>query len=467
MQDYTPPTNGFRTFLIVWATQSISVFGSALTGFAINIWMLTTLYPLPEQKPQLAGALSLVSLAFAIPAIFAAPIAGAWADRHDRKRIMMATDTFSGLISILLLILVAAQQLNLALLLVLIVAFAAANSFHTAAFDTSYVMLVTKDQLPRANGMMQTIFALSGILSPAFAAFLLSIPALARQNDVALFTTGALAGLKDGAPLAMGIDALTFFLAAGALVFLLIPSPKRTDLGSEGAPRKSLWADVRFGVVYIWQRRPLLWLLATFAAVNFFLSPIGVLMPLLLKFNLAADWQARGLTLESAIAMLSSVMALGGITGGVVVSVWGGLKKRRVYGVLVSIILVGVTLIFVGSAPWIYAVAAAFFLMQAVTPAANIHSQAIWQGQVPPDMQGRVFAVRRVIAQFAAPISTALAGLIGGLFDPGLVLTILGALNVLICGAQLFNPQLLHVEDKEYLDQLAKQAELAKQAQIP
>ena len=93
--------------------------------------------------------------------------------------------------------------------------------------------------------------------------------------------------------------------------------------------------------------------------------------------------------------------------------------------------------------------------MQAVVPAANIHSQSIWQGQVSPDMQGRVFAVRRVIAQFAAPVSTALAGLIGGLFDPGLVIAILGALNVIICGAQLFNPQVLRVDDKEYLDQLA------------
>lgn len=455
MQEYTPPANGFRTFLIVWATQSVSVFGSALTGFAINIWMLTSLYPLPEQKPQLAGALALVNLAFAIPAIFAAPIAGAWADRHDRKRIMMATDFFSGLISVLLMILVASNQLNLVLLIILIVIFAAANAFHTAAFDTSYVMLVTKEQLPRANGMMQTIFALSGILSPAFAAFLLAIPALARQNGMGLFTTGALAGLKDGAPLAMGIDALTFFLASGTLVFLFIPSPKRDDLQADGAPKKSIWMDVRFGITYIWQRRPLLWLLITFAFANFFLSPIGVMMPLLLKFNLSADWQARGFTLESAMAMLSSVMAVGGIIGGVAVSMWGGLKKRRVYGVLIPIILVGITLIFIGCTPWIYATAAGFFLMQAVVPAANIHSQSIWQGQVSPDMQGRVFAVRRVIAQFAAPVSTALAGLIGGLFDPGLVIAILGALNVIICGAQLFNPQVLRVDDKEYLDQLA------------
>ena len=64
---YQPPPNGWRTFLIVWATQSVSVFGSALTFFAITIWLTQTMYPLPEQKPELAIALSLVSLAGGLP----------------------------------------------------------------------------------------------------------------------------------------------------------------------------------------------------------------------------------------------------------------------------------------------------------------------------------------------------------------------------------------------------------------
>ena len=54
---YQPPPNGWRTFLIMWGTQSVSAFGSALTFFALNIWLTQTLYPLPEQKPQLAWAI--------------------------------------------------------------------------------------------------------------------------------------------------------------------------------------------------------------------------------------------------------------------------------------------------------------------------------------------------------------------------------------------------------------------------
>jgi len=213
---YQPPPNGWHTFLIVWVTQSVSVFGSALTFFAVNIWLAQTLYPRPEQKPELAAALSAIALAFALPTVFGAPIAGAWADRHDRKRTMMAMDFANGLLSLLLAALVINNALQLPLLIVLVVVQALFSLFHQSAFDTSYAMIVPEDKLPRANGMMQTIWALSGIVSPAIAAALISVPALLRQSGV----TGGVAELRDGTPLVMGIDALTFFVASAVLAFI-------------------------------------------------------------------------------------------------------------------------------------------------------------------------------------------------------------------------------------------------------
>ncbi len=251
-QEYTPPANGFRTFVIIWITQSISVFGTALTFFALNIWLLQSLYPRPEQKPQLALAISAMSLCFAIPSVFGAPLAGAWADRHDRKRTMMAMDFASGLVSLSYMVLVFTGWLNLGILLALITLASALGAFHSAAFDTSYAMLVPKQQLPRANGMMTSIFSLSGILSPGVAAAIIAIPALARQNGLSLFTSGALASLHDGTSLAMGIDALTFFLASATLLFLFVPSPKRADVDqATGKVQKSIMADIREGAVYI------------------------------------------------------------------------------------------------------------------------------------------------------------------------------------------------------------------------
>jgi DHA3 family macrolide efflux protein-like MFS transporter len=456
MMAYQPPPHGFRTFVIVWVTQSISVFGSALTFFSINIYLTQTLYPLPEQKPQLAFALSAISLAFALPVVFGAPLAGAWADRHDRKRTMMAMDFLSGCLSLVLMSLMAAEGLQVWVLIALIVLFAIASAFHSAAFDTSYAMIVPEEQLPRANGMMQAMWSLSGILSPMIAATIIALPALARQGQLPGLIGTPLARLADGVPLAIAVDALTFFLASATLVFLFIPSPRQTDLDLAGGGKKpNLWADVKVGAVFIWRRRPLLWLLGTFAVANFMAGPLGVFQPLIVKFNLAADWGSRGFTFETALALLSTAGAIGGVAGGFLVSAWGGLKSRRVYGVVLALVVAGLAQVAFGLSSLLFLTAAMALLDSAMIPIMNSHSQTIWQMQTPRELQGRVFAVRRLIAQFTWPLSTALAGWAGGAFNPGAVIAVLGGFLALFCLAQLFNPSLLRVEDRDYLEAYA------------
>lgn len=454
---YQPPRNGFRTFLIVWVTQSVSVFGSALTFYAITIWLTQVLYPNPAQKPQLALALSAVSLAFAIPVIFGAPIAGAWADRHDRKKTMMVMDVLSGLLSLVLVALIITHLLNLAVLIVLIVAFSITTAFHSSAFDTSYAMLVSEEQLPRANGMMNTMWALSGVLSPVVAALIISLPVMARKGMLG-WAGGLLGRLADGTPLTIGIDAVTFFVAAATLLFVEIPSPKRTDLTDEsGRVKKSLLSDISEGLLYIWRRQPLLWLLGTFTVANFCGSPTGVFLPLLVKFNLAASWKALGFSFETAFALIGTLSGLGGVLGGILISAWGGLRTKRVYGVIVPLILEGIAIVAFGLSGLYYLSAAMVFVTNLTLPIMNAHSQSIWQAQTPHELQGRVFSVRRLIAQCSGPLSTALAGLAVGTFNPGSVMAALGAVQTLFCVAQLFNPVLMRVEDKVWLDSLAVQ----------
>jgi DHA3 family macrolide efflux protein-like MFS transporter len=236
---------------------------------------------------------------------------------------------------------------------------------------------------------------------------------------------------------------------------LFIPSPRRTDLRAADGSKKSIWADVKEGALYIWYRRPLLWLLGTFTVINFVFAPLGIFIPLLVKFNLAPDWTARGMTFETAFALIATLGGVGGVLGGVLISAWGGLKKRRVYGILAPMIIVGMGMIVLGFSASIYLTAILTLIGQGMSPLMNAHSQAIWQTQVPRELQGRVFSVRRLIAQFTAPISTALTGVFGGLFNPGAVIAVMGGIAILFCIAQLFNPYLIRVEDKAWLDQLA------------
>ena len=447
---YQAPAKGWRTFLIVWVTQSVSVIGSALTGFAITIWLTTVLYPDPSQRPQLAWALSALNLSYAIPVIFGAPIAGAFVDRHDRKRTMIAMDFANGCVSLLAIFLIATHQLNITGLIIIGVLSSTFTAFHGAAFDTSYAMLVPGDKLPRANGMMQTIWALSGILAPSVAATLISLPVLARSGSLPAFAL-ALGRIPDGTLLAIGVDAFTFFLASLIPVFLFIPSPKRTDLKDGQKQSKSMAADIKEGAVYIWRRRSFLWLLGTFTVANF-VSGTAILQPLILKFQLAPDWTAKGMSFETALAILTTTMSVGGVMGGLFISAWGGLKKKRVLGILLPMALSGFGTILFGLSTGLILASAAVAIEAGMMPILNAHSQAIWQAQTPHELQGRVFSVRRLIAQFSAPASSFLMGLLASKFDPGGIIAALGAVLVIWCVANLFNPYLRRVEDHDWIE---------------
>jgi MFS transporter, DHA3 family, macrolide efflux protein len=448
---YTPPPNGFRTFTIVWLTQSLSVVGGAMMGFALNIYLVQGLYPAPEQKPELALALTALNLAFFIPVVFAAPLAGAFADRHDRKRTMILADVLNGLVCVVIIMLMLKGVLQLWMLVLTGIVGALAGAFHYAAFDSSYAMLVPDRLLPRANGMMQTTWWSSGIVAPGLAAFVITLPALLSPGAAGT----SLAIVSNGVALCIAVNALTFAVSATVLLAVRIPSPQRSDVGTGGKLEASIWSDIQEGILYIWRRRPLLWLLGTFTLANFVGGTGSVITPLLVKFNLAADWTARGFSYEAALALVGTLGGIGGVTGGVLVSTWGGLKRRRIYGVLIPMLLTGIANIVFGSTPLLFVAAAAALTFSVMSTLLNAHSQTIWQTQTPRELQGRVFSVRRLIAQCTLPVGAISAGSLAGHFDPGHVLAALGLLLVLFCTAQLFNPYLLRVEDKEWLDRLA------------
>jgi len=448
-----PPPRGFRTFTIVWVTQSLSVVGGAMMGFALNVYLVQGLYPEPGQRADLALALTALNLAFFVPVVFGAPLAGAFADRHDRRRAMIAADVLNGVICLLIIVLMLRDVLQLWMLVCTGIVSALAGAFHYAAFDSSYAMLVPDRLLPRANGMMQMTWWSSGIVSPGLAALVITLPALVYPR---IAPSTQLAAISNGVALCIAANALTFFLSAAVLSFVHIPSPKRSDVREGGSIQTSIWADIREGGLYIWHRPPLLWLLASFTLANFVGGTGSVITPLLVKFNLAPDWASRGFTYESALALVGTLSGIGGVVGGLLLISLGGLKRRRVYGVLIPMGLSGFANVVFGLTPLVYVAAAAALTFALMSPLLNAHSQTIWQTVTPRELQGRVFSIRRLIAQCTLPVGALSAGSLAAMFDPGHVLAALGLLLVLFCTAQLFNPYLLRAEDKVWLDALAE-----------
>ncbi len=121
------------------------------------------------------------------------------------------------------------------------------------------------------------------------------------------------------------------------------------------------------------------------------------------------------------LGSVQSAAGIGGVVGGVLLSLWGG-PKTRVHGVLTGCALGGlIGLVGVGVGRSLPAWAATMFVMAMIFPTVNASSQSIWQSKVPPDLQGRVFSVRLMMAQFGSPLSMLLAGpLADRVFEPGM-----------------------------------------------
>jgi len=379
---FSAQPSGMRGFVVVWFGQVVSMLGTGMTNFALSFWIF--------QQTGEATALTWAIFFFMAPSVLFSPIAGAIVDRANRKTVMIVSDLLAGIATILLLSLLAADNLQIWHIYVANVIAGAANAFQFPAYSAAVTMMLPKEQYGRAAGMLSLAGSASGILAPAFAG--------------ALLGPLGLVGI-------MSIDVATFLFAIFALFIVHIPQPEVTAEGRTG--QGSLLQESAYGFRYIFERPSLLGLQLVFFCINFLaMFGFAVMVPMIL---------ARTGNDEIALASVQSLGAIGGVVGGLLLSTWGG-PKRRVNGVLLGMVatsILGQALMGVGQGVFIWASAA--FLGQFIIPILNGSNQAIWQAKVAPDVQGRVFAVRRLIAQITAPVATALAGpLADNIFEPAM-----------------------------------------------
>jgi DHA3 family macrolide efflux protein-like MFS transporter len=198
------------------------------------------------------------------------------------------------------------------------------------------------------------------------------------------------------------LDVVTFFLAIAALLIVHVPQPANTVEGQAG--RGNLVKEALYGFRYIFARRGLLGLLIFFLVMNFVM---GIAVSAWAPFILLRTGND-----SAALGAVQSAWAAGAVIGGLLLSAWGGLK-RRVNSILLGEALVGLfSLIGVGLGQdvWFWMLAAG--LGAVFFPFVNGASQAIWQAKVAPDVQGRVFSARRWIAWLSDPITPIIAGVL-------------------------------------------------------
>jgi MFS family permease len=368
--------SGFRAFLIVSAGQLVSGLGSTMSAFAVQFWV----YAETDSVTNLA----MIALAYTIPQVIISPFAGALVDRWDRRVVMLGADVVAAAVTAALALLYAADLLAVGHVIASVAVIGITSTFQQPAWMASIPLLVRKEQLGRANGLGQLIGGVTAVLAPLLAGAVLQFSSL---QGVLL------------------VDLATFAAAVITLAIVRFPRPAPAP----AAQRRSLRAEAIHGWRFVRERPGLLGLLWTVGGVNFSLTFFNVLL-LPLVLTIASNDGAAGAVL--------AVTGAGAIVGAAAVSAWGG-PKRKVRGMMMTIAVAGVFIAVAGMRPSLVVVSATCFAVVAVIPVANTASQVIWQTKVPLEMQGRVFAIRRMISESITPLAFLIAGpLADNVFEP-------------------------------------------------
>lgn len=374
------PTGMFG-FVLVWIGQIVSVLATNMTLFALTIWVF--------EKTGSATALGLVQVFFITPLLLVTPLAGVMVDRHNRKMMMMVSDLVAGLATVAILVLQFLGVLEVWHLYVAAVFQGLGNAFQWPAYSAAISTMIPKEQYGRANGLMSLIEAGPGVIAPLLAGALLPLIGLSGV---------------------LSLDVVTFVLAVLILAWIHVPQPARTQDGAQS--QGNIFKEAAFGFRYIFARPSLLGLQLVFFVGNLCAGiAFTVLAPMIL-LRTGND--------SVSLGFVQSAGAIGGVVGGVAMSAWGGFK-RRVHGVLAGWIVSSFFLALVGLGTHVPFWIAMMVLSTVLVPMINGSNQAIWQAKVAPDVQGRVFSARKLIAWLTNPLSPLIAGTLADfVLEPGM-----------------------------------------------
>ncbi|HEY69344.1 MAG TPA: MFS transporter [Anaerolineae bacterium] len=374
---------GLRSFIIIWIGQFASLFGSALTRFAITVWIY--------QKTGSATALTTGGFFAMAPTFLLLPIGGALADRLDRKKVMIAADLTGGLCTVFMLSLYLNGNLQIWHIYLTNVILSAVEAFQYPAFTAATAMIVPKEHFARVSGMRDLAGNASRIFAPLLAGALLAI------LDLSQF---------------MIIDLITLSIALLTLTMVAIPKPTQTEESKRA--QANLLQDVTYGFKFIWKRPSLVILQSILLTLNFLYTMGNMLIPAMIL--------SRTNNNELILGSVQAVMSAGALAGGLLISIWGG-SKRKIKTVLMAQVLTAIVgRVWFGlgydTLSWLLPSFFVFFFI----PISNGSTAAIWLAKTPPDVQGRVFATRRFAAQFCLPLSALLAGpLAERVFEPAMM----------------------------------------------
>lgn len=368
-----------RSFWILAAGDLLSIFGTALTQFAIDIWVY--------ERSRSVTLYASVHLLGALPGVFLSPFAGAWVDRWNRRTVMIVCTAGEAAITLMLAGLAATNRLSTGVLFLASPLFASLGTFMALAVSAATAQLVPAGQMARIRGILGTVESFGFIAIPLLAGFLVTRMGI------------------DGVLL---LDAATTLVALGVTWSIALPDPARNHEES-GAP--SILHEARAGFAFV-RDRPGLAHMLIFAVATELVARSATLLatPLVLATSSA-----------EALGIVRGASMVGVLCGSMLLGVYGGRVKEKVRAMLIAWAFYAVCIVVVGFRVGVVGLAVFVFGCGMFEPVAGALSTALWQSKVPNSMIGRVFSLRQTtVSSVFVVVLLVMGPLSDGIFEPGM-----------------------------------------------
>ncbi|MBJ6359730.1 MFS transporter [Paenibacillus sp. GCM10012307] len=358
-----------KNIILFLSSQTLSLFGSSLVQYSI-MWHITI-------STQSGMMMMLYIICGFIPTFLLSPFAGVWADRFNRKMLIMIADGMIALVTLFLAVTFLLGYDEVWLLFAISAVRALGAGVQTPAVGAILPQIVPEDKLTRVNGINGSLQALMMFVAPIISATLLTVATI----EIIFF-----------------IDVVTAAIAISVLfIFLKIPLHKKAaDTQTTG-----YLADFKQGLAYINQHAFLKSFFIFFAFLFVLMAPAAFLTPLQVTRSFGEDyWRLTAIEIAFSVGMMA---------GGAIIASWGGLKNR-VYTMALASLVMGVCTLALGLASvfWIYLLIMAVFGV--AMPLFNTPTTVLLQEKVDPNFMGRIFGVFGMISTSMMPMGMLIFG---------------------------------------------------------
>ncbi|VXD10538.1 major facilitator transporter, involved in Hassallidin biosynthesis [Planktothrix serta PCC 8927] len=341
----------FRTFLLFWLGQSLSEVGTRLTGFGLGIWVYQTTHTVTQ--------LSLVLFFTTLPGVLITPFVGVIVDKWHRKTTIILSEIGASIITLTLALLLWTDNLQLWHTYIAAFFTSVCGSFQMTAKAAALPMMVPREQIGRANGLIQFSSAVGQLAAPVLAGVII----------VNLQLQGLLL-----------IDFASYFIGLLTLSIINIPQPEPKMISKTGI------MAVIYDIIYGWENissRLILKIILIFMTLVSLINGMTTVLinPLILSFATATTFGS-----------VMSVAGCGMVAGSIVMSVWGG-EKKSVSSLFLFSALNGIALMIAGLRPSIWLITLGISLSFFTLPIVLSTNNTIWQNSIEPSVQGRVLAL--------------------------------------------------------------------------